>query len=814
MTKKVIKKVKVKVAGSAPDVDTDFHTEGRAKVIEYVANKYGRENVANIATFGKFKAKTSFKSMATIYGAPFVMANRISAAIPNPIDGVECSLEELYDPMSPRYGEGEDFRRLTEETKWKNLVKAAMPLDGRIRNTGTHACGLVIGNHPLNETIPTQIRQSDEALITQWTYPQCESLGLIKMDFLGLDTIDVIENTLENIQNNGKKVPDMVELVRGPMNDEKTFAMLQRGETTGIFQLGGAGVKDLLIRAQPDEFMDIATITALYRPGPMSTQSHLEWADRKNGSKKVIYLDKEFSGTVIEEILKETAGILVFQEQIMQIATDYAGMTPYESEQLRKAMGKKKMAVMMSMRPKFINGAIENGSTERLATLLWDTMVGFAQYGFNKSHSVSYAINAYKTCYLKAHYPSEFMAALLQQNINEPSKISIYLQEAQDMGLKIGPVNINESFGKISASNNSEYDIVYGFSGVKQVNGVISEEIVKERLENGKYSSVSDFLKRITKVTTLNSQALKYLANAGAFDCFEVSRRAIALNAGDLLATAKNPVNQTMNLFDLIGGNQGDMLDSYDLHFPRYSYIDLIKEEASAIGLFVSGHPASNVGVLARQYSPTTISEMKSKAGMGAQNVLATFTLIDSKTKKNGSRSIAVRVDDGTSIFDCYLPKDVVQRIEKGREIKRIKTDREKGKNPEVGEKSKNPQDMIDIYYNTSIIPIEELEIADLYRIKITQRRRGDSIVLSITDIEKIETAEDGSIPYEIYFPNGLSRDKLDNFLKKHPGRTSIKLYLTKDIYEIIPLKVKITKQFIVELEKLVGSQNILTKGI
>lgn len=814
MSKK-IKHIAVERPGSAPDVDTDFHTEGREKVIQYCIDKYGEENVANIVTFNTFKAKNSFKSICTIYGVPFAQANRITQTLPPVVDGDEMTLAEIFDEDSARYQEGEDFRRATESPEWRKIVDMATPLSGRIRGTGVHACGVIISKDPLSNTIPTQVRQADGALVTQWTYPQCESLGLIKMDFLGLDTLDIIDNTLENIRLNGKEVPDMRELINGPMNDPKTFELLQKGNTVGIFQLGGQGVRDLLQRVHPTDFMDIAATTALYRPGPMKMNAHNQYADRKNGREEIVYIRPEFAGTEVEEILKPTYGLIVYQEQCMQLATKFAKMSPYESDQLRKAIGKKKMKIMMKLRPKFINGITERGFAEKDAEILWETIAVFGQYGFNKSHSISYAINAYKTCYLKANYPAEFMAALLQQNTGESKKIAEFLQEATSMGLRVGPVDINASQVVISSSSDSDkYDIVYGFSGVKQVNEVLSQAIVDERTKNGKYKSVADFMKRINKHEKIKSSSLKKLAEAGAFDGFNVSRRAVVEKAQSLASIASKPQKQSLSLFDLAGSNDNDLISSVSLEDEEYPYNELIKNEADSLGFFVSGHPTTNAGLLAKKFNPVTLNDLKTREIKGPAKVLSTFTIIESKTRRDGSKNIAVRIDDGRDVYDAYLPKQLVRRIEKGTEIQRVMKAKADGKEIQIGGTSKHAEEIIELYYDDTVIPIDPLTTNEFQCVTFKQMRRGDSVRLSIIDIEKIKTAYDGSIPYEIKIPKEVDVAKLNDHLNKHSGNTYILAELSNGKVDFMKQRVAITKEFIRGLEKIIGASNIITEGI
>lgn len=371
--------------GSAPDVDSDFHTAYRDLVLEHCEELYGRGTLANIVTFSTLAAKAAFKTMCTIYSVSFAQANRIAALIPGPIEGVDCTLDDIFSPDSSRYSECGDFRTAVAGTEWIKIIEGARAIEGRVRATGVHPCGIVISSKPLIDSIPLQVRQSDGRVISQWTYKELESLGLLKFDFLGLDTVDLIAHTVEYIQKTNKAVPNMMDIIHGPMDDKKTFAMLSRGETDGLFQLSSPGVKDLLRRMKPTQLEDIVATTALYRPGPMGMNSHIKYADRKNGREKVEYpIHPDFKGSPLEKILDQTYFLCVFQEQIIQIANQIGGMTLQEGDDLRSAMGKKKKNIMAKMKPIFIKGGFKNGYSEEALLQLWATMEVFAEYGFNK----------------------------------------------------------------------------------------------------------------------------------------------------------------------------------------------------------------------------------------------------------------------------------------------------------------------------------------------------------------------------------------------------------------------------------------------
>lgn len=825
--KKVIEDVFVKIPGSAPDIDTDFHTEGREEVVQYCVDKYGEENVANIVTFGTFKAKRAFKAMCTIYNVPFAAANKASGYIPG-AQGAEASLEDIINPTSPRYNEGADFRQATEGEMFEEVVEMASKLDGRISETGVHPCGVIISSEPLAGIVPTQVRQNDGKIITQWEYPELEALGLIKMDMLGLELINTVQQTLENIRLTNesaqdkdeiREIPDMKELLQGNLDDSQTYKMLQEGNTVGIFQLGSTGVRELLKRAKPTEFMDVATITALYRPGPMSMNSHIEWADRKSGTKEVVYIDERLKGTVVKKILEETAGLVIFQEQIMQIATQYAGMTPHEADQLRKAMGKKKISIMTEMHPKFVKGAIENGSTKELAEKIWETMEGFGSYGFNKSHSVSYALNIYEAAYLKAHYPAEFMAAVIQQGFSDPNKVKQYIQEAKRMKLRLGPVDINNSqvqMASTGVSKDNEYDIVFGFSGIKQMNDNLAHEIVEERNANGPYESVADFVKRVSKRTQLTASPLSNLAKSGAFDCFNVSRKLVSEKAKMIVDSGVKQADKGVSLFDMLGPSStvSGVTESIEITGEDYEYNKMIKLEADVIGMYVSGHPTSQLGHIARMYKPTNLQSILSSGGSKeTYTVLGTVTQVASKTNRAGNKSMAVLIDDGTDTSTSYLPRNVVQSIEKYEEIIRIQRAKEKG--VELKE-TKRSEKMRELLMDNSIKPMEPVEVNHPYLFKIKTRGWGDNVNISVVDIIKLDTAPDGSLPYEVNIKNENMIKQIKPILTKHKDNNGayVKVNLIDGASMMLNTKVKLSLNFIIDMENIVGKENIVTEGI
>lgn len=817
----VIDDIFVKVPGSAPDVDTDFHTEGREKVVEYCVEKYGQENVSNIVSFGTFKAKKSFKTMCTAYSVPFALANKISSYIPGE-PGNEATLNELMDPTSSKYNEGRDFREALEERpELSEVVEMALRLDGRISDTSVHPCGVIIAKRPLAGLIPLQVRQDDNKSIAQWEYPELESLGLIKMDFLGLDLLNTIQKTLDNINlvnetarnpEDKKEIPNLRQLIQGKLDDKETFEMLQNGHTVGIFQLSSPGVRDLLVRAKPTSFMEIANITALYRPGPMKSGAHIQYADRKAGREEVSYIHDDFIGTEVQEILEETYGLLIFQEQIMLIAGKYAGMTPYETDKLRSAIGKKKMKVMMEMKPKFIEGCLARGCSQGAVDTLWEAIEVFGQYGFNKSHSVSYALNIYQSMYLKTHHPKEFMAALIQQSFGSPKKLQEYIQEAQRMKLRVGAVDINTSQVEMASSGNnpdSEFDIVFGFSGVKQTNDKFAEIVVEERNKNGDYKSVADFVKRVSKVTNITASPLSQLALAGAFDCFGVSRKQVSEKAKKIIDSCSPKKDQGTSLLDMMGGGQG-VTENIELTGERHPFNEMIKLEAKAIGLFVSGHPTSRLGHIAKRYKPTELYKiLSSGGGRELYTVMGTITMLKSKTSKTGKRSIAVLLDDGTATASCYLPKAIVARIEKYEELEKKEKAESKGL-----KYTPKTEHLAEIMENEDILPLVPLELYDPYMFTMKTTGYEENVKAVIVDIKLLETAPDGSLPYEINAQKS-QLNEIKRVLEKHKDRKGAFVKINVDNKsDIAKIRVKLSLDFIIDMENVVGKENIVTEGI
>ena len=779
----VIKKIKslsVIRPGSNPDVDSDFHTKVRTKTIEHVRELYGFDNVASIGTFATLAAKGSFKTMCTIYEVPFAQATKMAELIPPDIEGVSCTVADIFNPRSDRYNDAVDFRNATAGSEWTKIIEGAKAIEGRNKTTGVHPCGIVISSKPLLNTVPLQVRQDDGLVVTQWPYPELESLGLIKMDFLGLDTVDLIQYTVENITKAGKPDLNMIDLVNGPMNDKKTFDMLARGKSIGIFQLASDGVQTLLKSIKPTGVEDIIATTALYRPGPMGMQSHIKYADRKNGREAMDYVHEEFKNSPLVEILGRTYGLVVYQEQVMQLAAQITGFTLQEADDLRSAMGKKKMDKMLKAKPLFMAGGKVNGYSEEALQLLWDTISEFAKYGFNRAHSVGYGIIAYQAAYLKANYPVEFMAALISQGIGDKEKISTYLREARAMGLKVGSINVNVSEVAVAPtnSNQSDYDIVFGFSGVNGVSKEVAQIIVNER-NNGDFKSAQDFVTRCYNAGITNRQVCENIAKAGGFDSFNVTRRGVVENVAGLLTNAKTRGSKGLDLFDMFGGGESIAAASIDLSsIPEYPHIDKLKMESDVIGLYLTSHPLANVGPGLSKARTSTISSLMKSQQQVTVKLTGALTEIVKKIMRKGGKSIQVTLDDGSGYIQAHLSREIVKGIDKSGAQERLRKLYESGNN-------ELPEDLADMATSSEFIAIDELEKNSVYSMSLTfQPARGDSPYRArITSIEKLMLSDDGSLPIRMRFLYDSSNEEMANKLvnslpkaiaKRNPGTYSI----------------------------------------
>jgi DNA polymerase-3 subunit alpha len=644
---------------SMPDIDIDFDERRRGDVIRYVTDKWGEDKVAQITTFGTIKAKAAIKDSARVlYGQPgFAIADRISKAMPPAVMGKDIPLSGVFDPEHKRYSEASEVRSLYEnDSQVKEIIDTGRGLEGLIRQVGVHAAGVIMSSETITEHIPVWRRPQDGSIITQFDYPTCEALGLLKMDFLGLRNLTIIDDALHNIELNGKSPVDIEHL---GLEDRKTYELLSRGDTLGVFQLDGGGMRDLLRLMRPDNFEDISAVGALYRPGPMGANSHTNYALRKNGQQPITAIHPELKEP-LAEILDTTYGLIVYQEQVMTIAQKVANYTLGQADLLRRAMGKKKREVLDKEFVNFSAGMKENGYSDEAVKSLWDILVPFSDYAFNKAHSAAYGLVSYWTAFLKANYPAEYMAALLTSVRDDKDKAAIYLAECRKMGVTVLPPDVNESERQFTPVGD---DIRFGLGAIRNVGSNVVESIIASRKEKGKFTDFSDYLRKVD-THACNKKVVESLIKAGAFDSLGHPRKGlhmIHLDAVDAIMDSKRA--EAVGQFDLFGGDSGEGIsDVFDVKVPE-EYWDAkhqLAVEREMLGLYVSGHPLNGVEHILEAHSDTAIPAiLEGSVNDGAQvtigGILASVTR---RVNKNGEPWALGQLEDLTGGIEVlFFPK-------------------------------------------------------------------------------------------------------------------------------------------------------------
>ena len=561
-----------------PDIDTDIQDTRRDEVIEYCTNKYGEERVSNIVTFGKMMAKNAVRDVARVLEVPYAEADRLAKMVPDPVMGHHVHLPDAIKDVPDLKHEYE-----TNPVS-KEVLDFASRLEGTIRNHGVHACGVIIAPDDLVKFLPLEV-SAKGPIAAQFPMGTVEELGLLKMDFLGLSNLSVINNALRMIR---KVYHDDIDLYSVPLDDKKTFELFQRAETTGVFQLESAGMKRYLKDLKASSFEDIIAMVALYRPGPM--QFIDSFIRRKHGKEAITYLHPG-----LENSLKSTYGILIYQEQFMQISKEWCGFTGGQADTLRKAVGKKKIDLMKKVKPEFIEGAVKvGGATKEIAETFWSQLLEFANYCFNKSHAACYALIAYWTAYLKAHYPDAFMAALMTADMRWTDRLAIEINECKHIGLKVLGPDINQSYGDFAIVG-GEKTIRFGLSGIKNMGKALIEDIViPERDKNGPFKSVCDFAKRVDS-TKFNKKSWEAAIKTGAFDSFGYSRSDLLFNLENIQAYgAKCQKDAASGQTDLFGafGDAGAIPEPEIKPAPtEFTDKEQLLWERDLMGLYISAHP-------------------------------------------------------------------------------------------------------------------------------------------------------------------------------------------------------------------------------
>ncbi|HET8642596.1 MAG TPA: DNA polymerase III subunit alpha [Pseudonocardiaceae bacterium] len=592
---------------SMPDIDIDFDERRRGDMIRYATEKYGEERVAQIVTYSTIKAKAAIKDSARVlHGQPgYSIADRISKAMPPAVMGKDIPLAGIFDPDHKRYAEAAEVRALYEsDPQVKEIIDTARDLEGLKRQAGVHAAGVILSKDALIDVIPIWRREADGAIITQFDMGACENLGLLKMDFLGLRNLTVIDDALANVVANGKPALDLDNL---PLDDAPAYELLARGDTLGVFQLDGGPMRDLLRRMVPTCFEDISAVLALYRPGPMGANAHLAYADRKNGREAVKAIHPELAEP-LADILDETFGLIVYQEQVMAIAQKVAGYTLGKADLLRRAMGKKKKEILDKEFVPFSDGMRVNGYSADAVKTLWDILVPFSDYAFNRAHTAGYGLVSYWTAYLKANYPAEYMAALLTSVRDDKDRAAIYLAECRKMGITVLPPDVNTSVRDFAPVGD---DIRFGLGAVRNVGASVVDSIVSARQERGQFTDFSDFLRKVD-AQACNKKVVESLIKAGAFDSLGHPRKGLhGVHSEAIDGVMESKRQEDRGQFDLFGDTEAaeEFAGVFDVKVPdeEWEPKHRLALEREVLGLYVSGHPLHGVEHVLSAQSDTAI---------------------------------------------------------------------------------------------------------------------------------------------------------------------------------------------------------------
>ncbi|HEY4160694.1 MAG TPA: DNA polymerase III subunit alpha [Candidatus Saccharimonadales bacterium] len=624
---------------SMPDIDVDIQDTRRDEVIKYCADKYGQDQVSNIVTFGRMAARAAVRDVARVMQVPYGDADRLAKMIPQPVQGRHIPLKKsIVDDL--------DLKNEYETNEVsKQVIDMAIALEGTVRSHGVHACGVVIAPSKLVNYMPLEMAQKGVVTV-QFPMGQVEELGLLKMDFLGLSNLTIIKNTLRIIKRvYGKDI----ELGDVPLDDPQTFALLGRGDTTGVFQFESSGMKRYLRELKPTDFSDVIAMGALYRPGPLSAGLTDSFIKRKNGLEEIAY-----AHPLMKNALEDTFGVLVYQEQVMRISRDVCGFTGGEADTLRKAIGKKKLDVMQKMQVKFVDGAVANGVPRPVIEKFWKDLLGFADYCFNKSHSACYGMTSYWTAYLKAHYPSAFMAALMTSDFDDIDRLAIEIAECKHMGIQVLAPDANESFHEFAVvpdagnPDNRKAPIRFGMDAIKNVGAGAVDEIIRAREEQGRFETIEDFISSVN-TRTVNRKALESLIKAGAFDCFG-DRSTLLHNLDTILAygqrLAKERASGQTDLFgNLIEDTAAKPTLKLDMPAAKHNSHELLIWERELLGLYLSHHPLEAYSDLLKEQT-VALNTLKPEFDGKPVTVGGVVTDMREITTKNGQKMAFVKIED------------------------------------------------------------------------------------------------------------------------------------------------------------------------
>jgi len=639
-----------------PDIDMDFDDRGRGEVLRYATQKYGEDHVAQIVTFATIKGKQGIRDAARVLGMPYAVGDRLARMYPPSILGKDAPLAACFEPKfdwpdpgrNDAYPQASDLRAAyqTDEDARK-VLDIARGLEGLRRQVSVHAAGVVISDRPLVEYVPIRRADDDQGgIVTQYEMHAVERLGLLKMDFLGLRNLTVIQDTLSHLKRKGIEL----DVDNVPLDDKETYAMLARGDTIGVFQLESPGMRELVKRLLPDSFEDVMALVALYRPGPLGEGMHREYASRKHALSKIEYPHPD-----LEPILKETYGIILYQEQVLQIASEIAGFTMAEADSLRKAMGKKIADVMRAQREKFVDGAVAKGYEKKLAQKLWEMIDHFSGYGFNKSHSCGYGYVAYQTAYLKAKHPVDYMAALLTSVKDKPERAPVYLAECRALNITVEPPDVNASDSDFTPT--AEGTIRYGLSAVRNVGEAVVAQIIKARTQKGAFTSFADFTRKVDPIC-LNRRVVESLAKAGAFDSLKVDRTSLLQRDAEKGVVIHEKVASMVDaaVADARAAEQGQFSlfaeqPGIHIEFELPSGDDIPKNvllaaEKEMLGVYVSDHPLLAVEHLLRAGSTHQLEAVSGLRDQDALTVGGLVTRLQKKFTKKGEPMAVFWLED------------------------------------------------------------------------------------------------------------------------------------------------------------------------
>jgi DNA polymerase-3 subunit alpha len=764
---------------SMPDFDIDFDERRRGEVIRYVTEKYGSDRVAQIVTYGTIKSKQAVKDAGRVLGYPFSMGDRITKAMPPAVMGKDVPLKMIFDPSHDRYKEGGEFRALVEsDVEVAKVVETAKGLEGLKRQWGVHAAGVIMSSDPLLDLIPIMKREQDGAIITQFDYPACESLGLIKMDFLGLRNLTVLDDAVDNIRAN--RGEDLV-LEELPLDDRASYDLLGRGDSLGVFQLDGGPLRSLMRLMRPDNFEDISALIALYRPGPMGADSHTNYALRKIGRQEVTPIHPELAEP-LQDILDTSYGLIIYQEQVMAIAQRVAGFSLGQADILRRAMGKKKKSELDKQYEGFAAGMKANGYSDGCVKTLWDILLPFSDYAFNKAHSAAYGVISYWTAYLKANYPAEYMAALLTSVKDDKDKMAVYLAECRRMGIRVLPPCVNSSDANFTPVGS---DIRFGLTAVRNVGANVVSSIVATRTEKGEFADFADFLRKVEAVVC-NKRTIEALIKGGAFDSLQHTRRGLinvyepAVDA--VLDTKRNEANGQFDLFGLGEPEADPTADVFAVKVPdgEWDKKVLLQFEREMLGLYVSDHPLFGLEHVLGAAADDSIAAVMAEAGDESKSLTLAGILssVNRRVTKAGAPwANAVLEDLEGSIEVMFFPAT---------------------------------------YAQVALTITEDAVVS----IKGRTDARDDTVKLIASDISILNTdvdADRGPVKVRIDATRCTPPlvDRLKDVLAAHPGMTEVHLQLVSrnSPYVVLEHRVKPSAALMGDLKALLGPSALTTSA-